>query len=72
VVRGNLRVHLSDAVNVSKMKQDVKNAKKIIVVPFADTIEGLKVPPTSLHPQTVIEMAAHGLSHCRRPPTLAP
>lgn len=42
-MRGNLRVHLSDAVHVSKMEKEVKTAKKITVAPYADTIEGLKV-----------------------------
>lgn len=40
-VRGNLRVHLSDAISLSKV-EDVKTGKKVVVVPFADTIQGLK------------------------------
>jgi len=40
-VRGNLRVHLSDPISLAKV-EDVKTGKKVVVVPFADTIQGLK------------------------------
>jgi len=40
-VRGNLRVHLSDAVSLTQL-EDVKTGRKVVVVPFADTIQGLK------------------------------
>jgi transitional endoplasmic reticulum ATPase len=41
VVRSNLRVRLSDTVTVSAMP-DIKFAKSVQVVPFEDTIDGLK------------------------------
>jgi hypothetical protein len=42
VARGNVRVSLSDVVTIQKL-EDVKTGKRVVVVPFADTIEGIKV-----------------------------
>ena len=41
VVRRNLRVRIGDTVSVHAMPNDVPNAAKIHVLPFADSIEGI-------------------------------
>ena len=41
VVRKNLRVRMGDTISVHPCPNDVPNAVKIHVLPFADTIEGI-------------------------------
>ena len=41
VVRRNLRVRMGDTVSVHPCPNDVPNATKIHVLPFADSIEGI-------------------------------
>lgn len=41
VVRRNLRVRMGDVVSVHPCPNDVPNATKIHVLPFADTVEGI-------------------------------
>ena len=41
VVRRNLRVRMGDTVSVHPCPNDVPNAVKIHVLPFADSVEGI-------------------------------
>ena len=49
VVRRNLRVRIGDVVSVHAMPDDVPNATKIHVLPFADSIEGITGNITSTY-----------------------
>ena len=40
-VRRNLRVRIGDTISVHPVPEDVPNATKIHVLPFADSIEGI-------------------------------
>ena len=67
----NLRVHLSDAVSLAKV-EDVKTGKKVVVVPFADTIQGLKgdLFETFVEPYFKVRVSIHPPTHQpTHPPT---
>lgn len=40
-VRRNLRVRIGDTISVHPVPEDVPNATKIHVLPFADSVEGI-------------------------------
>ena len=40
-VRRNLRIRIGDTISVHPVPEDVPNATKVHVLPFADSIEGI-------------------------------